>query len=65
MKAKTLQEFADGINGYLKNHPEHGNLPVITAIDDEGNGFNQVFYDPSYAKDWEVYADEIEGVCVS
>ena len=64
MKPKTLQEFADGINAYLKANPKHAALPVITASDDEGNSYNRVFYDPSHGQ-WEVYADEIEGVCVT
>lgn len=64
MKPKTLQEFADGVNAYLKAHPEHADLPVITAKDDEGNGYNQVLFDPTYGH-WEIYGDEITGVCVS
>ena len=66
MKAKTLQEFADGINAYLKAHPNHRMLPVVTAADDEGNGYNQVFYDPTHGTQWEMRnGDEIKGVCVS
>lgn len=66
MNAKTLQQFADGVNAYLKAHPEHADLPVLTARDDEGNGFNQVYFDPTWAQRWELYnGDDIEGVCVS
>ena len=64
MHPKTLKEFADGINAYLKANPNHADLPVITSRDDEGNGYNQVFYSPEHGT-WEIYADEIEGVCVS
>lgn len=65
MRAKTLQQFADGINAFLKANPGHKNVPALTARDDEGNGFNRVYYDPSYSEEWEVDGDEIEGVCVS
>ncbi len=65
MNAKTLQEFADGINAFLKENPGHKHVPVITARDDEGNGYNRVYYDPSYDSGWDVDGDEIEGVCVS
>ena len=64
MKSKTLQEFANGINAYIKENPKHAKLPVITSRDDEGNGYNKVYYDPSHGS-WEIYEDEIEGVCVS
>ncbi|MDH3535569.1 MAG: hypothetical protein OER87_07480 [Gammaproteobacteria bacterium] len=64
MSPLTLQRFADGINDYLKAHPDQADLPVVTSRDDEGNGFNLVYFDPSYGT-WEVNADEIEGVCVS
>jgi len=65
MKAKTLQEFADGINAFLKANPGHKHCPVLTASDDEGNNYNRVYYDPSYDSGWEVNGDEVEGVCVS
>ncbi len=65
MNAKTLQEFADGINSYLKAHPKHADLPVITSADDEGNGFNRVYYDPSHSNEWDTGTEQIEGVCVS
>ncbi len=64
MEPKTLKEFSDGINAYLRAHPKHAGLPVITASDDEGNRFNKVYYGPEHGK-WEVYTDEVEGVCVS
>lgn len=65
MKAKTLQQFADGINRFLKENPGRKNVTVLTASDDEGNNYNRVYYDPSYSAEWEVNGDEIEGVCVS
>ena len=66
MKAKTLKQFAREIDLYLKRHPEHADLPVLTARDDEGNGYNRVYFDPGHGTDWELgNGDTIEGVCVS
>ena len=66
MKPKTLKQFADGINAYLKANPKHGKLPVLTAADDEGNGYNKVYYDCTYGTAWETRnGDEVKGVCVS
>ncbi len=46
----NFKEFVDGVNLFLKEHPEAGELLVITASDDEGNDFNQVSYTPSMGK---------------
>jgi len=27
---------------------EHGDLPLVSARDDEGNGFNYVYFTPTY-----------------
>ena len=64
MKAKTLQQFVDGLNAYLKTHPDHADKIVVTARDDEGNGYNRVFYDPTLGR-WDVGSEEVKGVCVS
>ena len=34
MTPKTLQEFADGINAFLKANPGHKHCTVLTARDD-------------------------------
>jgi len=65
MRAKTLQQFADGINDFIKDNPGHKNCPVLTARDDEGNGYNRVYFSPTYGSGWDVNGDEVEGVCVS
>ncbi len=41
-----LKEFAENINKLLKEHPECAYYAVVTSIDDEGNGFSLVHYDP-------------------
>lgn len=49
---KNLQEFMD----------EHGDLDCFYAIDDEGNGYGKVHYEPSlyYTAEWfdTLYTDE-------
>lgn len=37
-----LREWLDNLNEQVKESPEMLDMPVITAIDDEGNGFNEV-----------------------
>ena len=41
-----LKEFADNINKLLLEKPETADFDVVTSIDDEGNWFNLVYYDP-------------------
>ena len=40
---KSLQEF-------LKNNPDTAEMEVVTSIDDEGNGYNAVQFEPSIAQ---------------
>ena len=40
---KSLQEF-------LKNNPDTAEMEVVTSIDDEGNGYNVVQFEPSIAQ---------------
>ena len=65
MNNKTLKQFVDGLNQYLAENPEHANLQVLTARDDEGNGYNRVYFDPTYGEHWETDQGMVEGVCVS
>jgi hypothetical protein len=43
----TLKEFIKNLNKFAKENPETLNMQVITSKDDEGNGFNLVYYSPS------------------
>ena len=38
----NFKEYIDGMNTYLKKNPDAGKYTVVTSIDDEGNGFNEV-----------------------
>ena len=56
---KNLQEILE----------KYGDLDLITAIDDEGNGFNEIYFEPSigYYEDHEFDQDvsEINACCVN
>ena len=38
--------FVAGVNAFLKEHPEAGDMTTVTSRDSEGNGFSQVYYSP-------------------
>ena len=42
-----LRQFLDQLNNLVKEHPEYLDLDVITSKDAEGNGFEEVYYEPS------------------
>lgn len=43
----TLREYIAGIEEFVENYPETLDMVVITSQDDEGNGFNKIYYPPS------------------
>ena len=74
----TLKEYIEGLQEFVKENPDALELEVITSIDDEGNGYNAVYYGPSkghYDGDdyspvssFEEYGldnDDINSVCVN
>jgi len=42
-----IQKISDIINNLQEIMKAHGDLPLVTANDDEGNGFNYVYFDPT------------------
>jgi hypothetical protein len=42
-----LKDYLERLNELVKNKPEALEMEVLTARDDEGNGFNVVHYAPS------------------
>lgn len=40
-------KISEIIEGLLVLQVEYGDIECITAIDDEGNGYNKCYYDPS------------------
>lgn len=47
MKFMKLKDFLKTLNQLVEENPEYLKLEVITAIDDEGNGYNEILYDPT------------------
>jgi len=41
-----LKKFIKNLEAFAKKHPEALEMTVVTAIDDEGNGFNEVYFTP-------------------
>lgn len=42
-----LKEYLENLNQFIAENPEALNLDVITSKDDEGNGYNAVYYTPT------------------
>ena len=53
----TLKEYIEKLNKLATDNPEALELPVIYSKDDEGNGFQELTWDPSIgvAQDVEEY----------
>jgi len=65
-----LIKFAEHINKLLKERPETAYLEVVSAKDDEGNGFNLVHYSPTvgfYDSSEREFTQEVElnAVCIN
>lgn len=43
----NLETFLRTLNQLVKENPEYLKLTVITAKDEEGNGYNEVLFDPT------------------
>jgi len=42
-----LKQYAKNLNEFIKENPQALDMDVVTSIDDEGNGFNNVHFTPS------------------
>jgi len=45
-----FKEYLARLNNLAKSCPAALEMPVITAVDDEGNGFKEVYYPPCLAQ---------------
>jgi hypothetical protein len=43
----TLKDYIKNLNEFANKNPETLDMQVITSKDDEGNGFNLVYYSPT------------------
>lgn len=67
----TFKEYLDKLKKIAKDKPETLDFTVITAIDDEGNGFNPVFFDSSIGQfedgefDTETDKENFNAICIN
>lgn len=47
MKPLTFKQYLDALNKFAKENPKMLSMLVITSRDEEGNGYNKVYYKPS------------------
>ncbi len=47
---KTFREYVKECNQLLEENPECGDFPAIYAKDSEGNGYCDIYYQPSLAQ---------------
>jgi len=45
-----VKEYLEALNKLVNDNPGALELDLITSIDDEGNGYNLVFFGPSLAE---------------
>ena len=41
-----LKDYMEKLEALLKDHPEAAEFEVVTSKDDDGTGFNRVYYAP-------------------
>jgi len=70
----NLKTYTENLNKFLTDNPDAADYTVITAADDEGNGYNEIHYSPSLGHfdsgDFEVEnvdeeQEESNSVCVN
>lgn len=73
-----LKDFIAGLNQLITEHPEALDMDVISSRDDEGNGFNIVYFAPcrgvfqqgdfiveDQLDEWDMTEDQINAVCIN
>ena len=45
-----FKDYVENLQEFLKELPETAEMEVVTSIDDEGNGYNAVQFEPSIAQ---------------
>ncbi len=65
-----LKEYLEKLNKLAEENPMLLTLDVITSKDDEGNGFNQVHYDPqpgffTEEGEFQELAGECNAICLN
>ena len=65
-----FKQFVENVNKLLADKPETAEFEVVNSKDDEGNGFNIVYYEPSigmYDEDEKEFEEEYEpnAICIN
>jgi hypothetical protein len=74
----TLREYLDELQEFVETYPECLDMEVVYSRDDEGNGYERVYYGPTKGifedrefipagqlEEWERNENEINAVCVN
>jgi hypothetical protein len=73
-----LKEFIENLQKFVEQNPKALKMEVVTSKDDEGNGYNIVYYGPSIGnydsgvftshsefEDWNLDDDDLNSVCLN
>jgi len=56
-----LKEYIEGLQKIIDNNPDYAELEVCASIDDEGNGYNPIYFAPTighWSEDDEFFPEE-------
>jgi len=56
----TLNEYIKSLQDVVKKKKSNGELPVIYAKDDEGNGYQKIYYHPTLVEVEDVDAYDLK-----
>lgn len=60
---KTFEEYVKQLVKLLEERPETAKFRVVASIDDEGSGFNTIYFDPTvgFLNDDDCFCGEEDG----
>jgi len=67
----TLREFVDSLEDLMERNPKMAEVEAITARDEEGNGYDPIYFNPTAGhydrstKDFDDESDDVNAVCVN
>jgi len=78
IKTMTLREYLNELQQFAETFPECLDMEVIYSRDDEGNGYQKVYYGPNKGvfednefisadqlEDWDREPEDINAVCIN
>jgi hypothetical protein len=64
-----LKEYLEKLNKIAKDQPQTLDFEVISAIDDEGNGYNPIYFDPTLGEfedgDFQTETENFNAICIN